>query len=904
MYKNGTMVSGHTNSYLGGNSILIIGNKVNVGLKSADISGNKPKSVYDLDAGERTAKFTVSPSTIITTANAEIMSSDAKDDLTVTVTLPKGLHYNQNGVTLTPESVVENKDETTTIVWKISDVKVGAKIDPITFSTIIGEEGTQNDVNHNDTFKITAQVTSKNDLRRVTISNGNLSETSISVIKLAASAVTKRTLTPLIDLNGEITYRLRYSNLSDANAKNAKLADLLPYDSDKRGSKFNGTYDVSSIQLDFSNAKRTYEYGVNNINVFTSSNDAYKAKADLESMLSSGTGFDSFTKLSNKHVDDSKYNVLYSHLDLSDITTLGFYLSEVYGHEYIDVYITLKSKNSSTKQQPGDVYANNFVQYADNQASVVTSNVVKTQVAKRKLSGLAWIDADGNGIRESSETLLRDVGVTLYSTTKSSYDKSNTIVTINNTKLYPAYDVFGNKVSNVKTDSDGKYSFDNLPAGTYYIGVSNVTKYHLTSKDSGDDDALDSDAELFDDKIFIKEIVLPDLEHMSDFSYENAHNDVGFIEDTKIHVKKFDMFDKTMIAGAKLAIYDVSEVKDNKPASDAKPVLKWTSEADKAYVMTNKLLAGHTYVLFEESAPTGYAVADPVKFTVESGKDSQTVVMHDDYISYDVSVQKTNKNGTRLNGAKLKVTGVESGSGSEITPQEWTSSKDGVKVLSLKPGKYVLSEVEPPAGYNKTDDVSFTVDTSGKVFVNDSKVDVVTMVDAELRAGSVTLSKYSSDGKTALSGVTYQIKFVKSAVDGTSDYHRLLKEGETTTAVTDTNGQISFKNLQHGTYEITEVKTKDGLQLLKEPIEITLPITMTPDEVKRFNADTSKGVYDEENKVWQFYDATFTVTNDVTFGVPQAGATITIKRFVPIILSISILGLLCIVVFRRKKRVN
>ena len=126
--------------------------------------------------------------------------------------------------------------------------------------------------------------------------------------------------------------------------------------------------------------------------------------------------------------------------------------------------------------------------------------------------------------------------------------------------------------------------------------------------------------------------LLPDLEHMSDFLYENAHNDVGFIEDTKIHVKKFDMSDKTMIAGAKLAVYDVSDMVDNKPVSDAKPVLKWTSEADKAYVMTNTLLAGHTYVLFEESAPTGYAIANPVKFTVESGKDSQTVVMHDDYI--------------------------------------------------------------------------------------------------------------------------------------------------------------------------------------------------------------------------------------------------------------------------------
>lgn len=130
------------------------------------------------------------------------------------------------------------------------------------------------------------------------------------------------------------------------------------------------------------------------------------------------------------------------------------------------------------------------------------------------------------------------------------------------------------------------------------------------------------------------------------------------------------------------------------------------------------------------------------------------------------------------------------------------------------------------------------------------------------------------------------------------------KEGETTTAVTDTNGQIVFKNLQQGTYEITEIKTRDGLQLLKEPIKVMLPITMTEDDVKRLQADTSKGVYDDENHVWQFYEATYRITNDATFGVPKAGATITVKRFVPIILGISVLGLLCILVFKRKKHVN
>lgn len=142
------------------------------------------------------------------------------------------------------------------------------------------------------------------------------------------------------------------------------------------------------------------------------------------------------------------------------------------------------------------------------------------------------------------------------------------------------------------------------------------------------------------------------------------------------------------------------------------------------------------------------------------------------------------------------MTGTETGSGSEITPIVWTSSKDKAETVSLKPGKYVLSELEPPAGYDVTKDVSFDVHTDGNVYVNDAKVDVVNMIDAEMRPSTITLSKYNTDGKTVLSGVTYELKFVKSAVDLDTDYHRLLKEGETTTAVTDTNGQIVFKNLR------------------------------------------------------------------------------------------------------------
>ena len=59
------------------------------------------------------------------------------------------------------------------------------------------------------------------------------------------------------------------------------------------------------------------------------------------------------------------------------------------------------------------------------------------------------------------------------------------------------------------------------------------------------------------------------------------------------------------------------------------------------------------------------------------------------------------------------------------------------------------------------------------------------------------------------------------------------------------------------------MKTVAGQQLLKDKIAVTLPIKMTPDEVKKLSADTSKGEYNDAENMWYFYDATYEITNNV-----------------------------------------
>ena len=141
----------------------------------------------------------------------------------------------------------------------------------------------------------------------------------------------------------------------------------------------------------------------------------------------------------------------------------------------------------------------------------------------------------------------------------------------------------------------------------------------------------------------------------------------------------------------------------------------------------------------------------------------------------------------------------------------------------------------------------------------------------------IKIRKLSDDGKTPLSGVEFELKFVKESQPYTNDalnsFIPLLKQGETTKATTDANGYIIWENLDQGEYQITEIKTITGMSLLKDSINITMPITMTDKQAKDMSAATDQGRFDEgyTNK-WYFYEATFEVTNTPNFVMPTTGA--------------------------------
>lgn len=118
-------------------------------------------------------------------------------------------------------------------------------------------------------------------------------------------------------------------------------------------------------------------------------------------------------------------------------------------------------------------------------------------VAKTYAIGdVVWIDTDKDGVQDSDEEPLAGVRVDLI--------------------------VDGSVVSTTTTDANGRYVFDNLPAGTYRVRFTlteeQQEKYEFTRRDSGADDGLDSDADPSDG--FTRTIVLDDSNEALTGDYE------------------------------------------------------------------------------------------------------------------------------------------------------------------------------------------------------------------------------------------------------------------------------------------------------------------------------------------------------------------------------------------------
>lgn len=118
---------------------------------------------------------------------------------------------------------------------------------------------------------------------------------------------------------------------------------------------------------------------------------------------------------------------------------------------------------------------------------------------------------------------------------------------------------------------------------------------------------------------------------------------------------------------------------------------------------------------------------------------------------------------------------------------------------------------------------------------------------------TITIVKQDENGNP-LEGAEFTLEKWNADSQGWQAY------GETVTSGSD--GKAYFQNLHAGKYRITEIKTKAGYVLLKEPIEITLPYEYKAGSIVNRTKVTSGGTA---------YNITFTIVNGQAFDLPASG---------------------------------
>lgn len=193
---------------------------------------------------------------------------------------------------------------------------------------------------------------------------------------------------------------------------------------------------------------------------------------------------------------------------------------------------------------------------------------------------------------------------------------------------------------------------------------------------------------------------------------------------------------------------------------------------------------------------------------------------------------------------------------------------DDVPVLPL--GTITIQETLPAVGYTLK---GYLLDSGGRTISTDSEIYVAQITEENEKVsiqggsrysaydtpvrGSVRIVKYGSDKKTPLQGVGFELKDREGNV---------IAEGNT-----DSEGLLVFDGLYPDQYILTETKTLPGYSLLTDSIEVTVPVQMTEEEIRKNDIDIDSCIYDEGKNIYYVYEIVCEISNGVSFSLPATG---------------------------------
>ena len=441
--ENGEMISGtHSGGHFWGNTVLVVGANLHGNIEAIDES-KAEKVNYDLGKNENVVTYSVEPQL---DGNTNIASQIENVTLKAEVTLPQGLTYIPGSTEYGEPEITNNSNGSQTLVWYIYGVISGQAIEPIRFNAQIDNE-TENGKQYETKFVI-SEVIGSDEISKIGNSQIDFrtSTETINVINLASHRLYKEVETPIIEKNGQIKYNISYQNNTDETVQKFQLLDILPYNGDSRGTKYEGTYTLESVKVNQTVSGAVQ--ATDNLQLFTTNSDTVRnmtAKDD-------GIGIDSIW---TEKTIGSTLNE-----EVTGIALKGI----MQGRASLEIELTLNTSGNTAE----NVYGNNSMAQVYVDSEQMQTGTVQAQVVSRKIQGKVWEDSNRNGVIDTNEKYLEGTVVKLLTSTNNA------------------------EVTKTTTNAQGEYEFTDLAKGTYKVEVEIDDLHELTDKEVGTNREINS----------------------------------------------------------------------------------------------------------------------------------------------------------------------------------------------------------------------------------------------------------------------------------------------------------------------------------------------------------------------------------------------------------------------------
>ena len=237
-----------------------------------------------------------------------------------------------------------------------------------------------------------------------------------------------------------------------------------------------------------------------------------------------------------------------------------------------------------------------------------------------------------------------------------------------------------------------------------------------------------------------------------------------------------------------------------------------------------------TYTIKEEVVPQGYEKSEDHILVIKDGnytvtksdiimaQGTETIIngiptinfnIKNDRAKGSITINKideyldSNKQKIPLQGATFDIVDTEQ----NILATGTTDKNGSLLISDLEWGKiYTLQETNAPQGYEKA------VKT---IYLSKNEKDKVIEIQDKRKTGTVTLTKQDEKDGTKLEGAVYGL-YAQNAIynkEGNVQYEPDTKISE---ATTNSEGKITFENIQWGDYYIKEISTIYGYELSNE----------------------------------------------------------------------------------------